>query len=200
MVGAQSNIAVQLVARGLATVVRHRLDDDRAAAYDALLAAEVKATTEKKGLHSTHEAPVRHLNDLSAREAAQKARNYLPFLQRGGRQPAVVRFNLPSLEPLVNCTGPRLDLSKGVVCSGGGGVVRAPREALREEGERDAYVRTGGCAGSRAFQGGSGRAVRARGDELHAPPGAAGECTPTRRTGSEPCFNVQEGRDWQARG
>lgn len=32
--------------------VRHRLDDDRAAAYDALLAAEAKATAEKKGVHS----------------------------------------------------------------------------------------------------------------------------------------------------
>ena len=34
------------------TQVRHRLDDDRAAAYDTLLAAEAKATTEKKGVHS----------------------------------------------------------------------------------------------------------------------------------------------------
>jgi len=30
------------------------------------------------------------VNDLSGREAAQKAKNYLPFLQRGGRQAAVV--------------------------------------------------------------------------------------------------------------
>ena len=33
---------------------------------------------------------MRHVNDLSGREAAQKAKNYLPFLQRGGRQAAVV--------------------------------------------------------------------------------------------------------------
>jgi len=43
--------------------VRHRLDDDRAAAYDALLAAEAKATAEKKGVHS---AKVRVSNPLGS--------------------------------------------------------------------------------------------------------------------------------------
>lgn len=36
-----ANISESMVARGLATVVRHRKDDeDRSAAYDALLVAE----------------------------------------------------------------------------------------------------------------------------------------------------------------
>lgn len=56
--------------------------------------AEAKAQKNKKGMHSAKESPVNHINDLSLREAAHKARQYLPFLQRGGRLHAVVEVVL----------------------------------------------------------------------------------------------------------
>ena len=48
-----SNVAEALVARGLATVVRYRQDDDqRSSHYDELLAAEARAQKKLSGLHS----------------------------------------------------------------------------------------------------------------------------------------------------
>jgi len=88
------NLGEMLVLRGLATVVRHRGDEERASNYDALMQAEAKAQKNKKGMHSAKESPVNHINDLSLREAAHKARQYLPFLQRGGRLHAVVEVVL----------------------------------------------------------------------------------------------------------
>jgi len=92
--GSQPNLAEMLVTRGLATVIRHRADEERAMNYDALMCAEAKAIKSKKGIHSAKEAPVNHVNDLSGREATQKARGFLPFLQRSGRVSAVVEVVL----------------------------------------------------------------------------------------------------------
>ncbi|ORY95214.1 hypothetical protein BCR43DRAFT_458884 [Syncephalastrum racemosum] len=84
-----SNIAEQLVERGLATVIRHRKDDDnRSQRYDQLLLAEAKAQDGQKGLHSTKEQPIVRIVDAS--ENASKARQFLTFLKRSGRQTAVV--------------------------------------------------------------------------------------------------------------
>lgn len=58
------NIAELLVARGLATVVRHRDFEERSNHYDALLSAESRATSGKKGMHSAKDPPVRHVTDL----------------------------------------------------------------------------------------------------------------------------------------
>ncbi|KAJ3026289.1 UNVERIFIED_CONTAM: nuclease domain-containing protein, partial [Siphonaria sp. JEL0065] len=75
------NIAEALIARGLATALKHRKDDDnRSPHYDALTLAEDKAVKALKGLHSEKEPPVYRFVDAS--ESASKARNFLPALQR----------------------------------------------------------------------------------------------------------------------
>lgn len=58
------NIAEMLVGRGFATVIRHRESDDRSSQYDALLSAEARATSGKKGIHSAKDPPVMHITDL----------------------------------------------------------------------------------------------------------------------------------------
>ncbi|CAO3617535.1 unnamed protein product [Mucor fragilis] len=85
------NIAEQLIVRGLASVIRHRKDDDnRSHCYDALLVAEKKAEEEQKGIHSPKEPPVVRITDAS--ESAAKSRQFLTFLKRGGKIHAVVDF------------------------------------------------------------------------------------------------------------
>ncbi|GJP63402.1 hypothetical protein CLOP_g20489 [Closterium sp. NIES-67] len=88
------NVAEMLVTRGLATVVRHRDFEERSSQYDALLAAEAKAVKQKKNIHSNKDAPATHINDLSLHGMANKARGFLPFLQRGKRMAAVVDYVL----------------------------------------------------------------------------------------------------------
>jgi staphylococcal nuclease domain-containing protein 1 len=83
------NIAEQLVSRGLASVIRHRKDDDnRSHCYDQLLVAESKAQEEQKGIHSPKEQPIVRIVDAS--ENAAKSRQFLTFLKRSGKIPAVV--------------------------------------------------------------------------------------------------------------
>ncbi|NWU86576.1 SND1 protein, partial [Onychorhynchus coronatus] len=86
-----SNIAEALVSKGLATVLRYRQDDDqRSAHYDELLAAEARAIKNGKGLHSKKEVPIHRVADISG--DTQKAKQFLPFLQRAGRSEAVVEY------------------------------------------------------------------------------------------------------------
>jgi staphylococcal nuclease domain-containing protein 1 len=87
-----ANIAELLLIRGLAATVRHRADDERSAYYEGLLIAEENGRNSKKGIHSGKEAPVTRVNDLSAPGSAPKARQHLPFLQRGGTISAVVEY------------------------------------------------------------------------------------------------------------
>lgn len=55
-----------MVSKGLATVVKHRQDDDqRSSHYDALQAAEVKAQKGGKGLHAKKDTPTHRINDYS---------------------------------------------------------------------------------------------------------------------------------------
>ncbi|OBZ88433.1 Nuclease domain-containing protein 1 [Choanephora cucurbitarum] len=83
------NIAEQLIVRGLATVIRHRKDDDnRSHCYDQLLVAEKKAQEEQKGVHSPKDPPVVRIVDAS--ESAAKSRQFLTFLKRSGKTAAVV--------------------------------------------------------------------------------------------------------------
>ncbi|CAO1630889.1 unnamed protein product [Parajaminaea phylloscopi] len=85
------NVGELLIQRGLATVVRHRRDDeDRSPFFDDLLAAEAAAASEAKGLHSgkASAAP----NFVEASENAGRAHSYLPGLKRAGRAQAVVDF------------------------------------------------------------------------------------------------------------
>jgi staphylococcal nuclease domain-containing protein 1 len=59
------NVAIMVVCRGLATVVRHKEFEERSNFYDSLLSAESRAQKEKKGLHSGKATPAIHINDLS---------------------------------------------------------------------------------------------------------------------------------------
>ncbi len=87
-----ANVSELLLIRGLAATTRHRADDERSAYYEGLLVAEENGRNSKKGIHSGKEAPVMRVNDLSAPGSAAKARQHLPFLQRGGTISAVVEY------------------------------------------------------------------------------------------------------------
>lgn len=58
------NVAELLVSRGFATVIRHRDFEERSNYYDALLAAESRAVSGKKGINSAKDPPVMHITDL----------------------------------------------------------------------------------------------------------------------------------------
>ncbi|KAK7868266.1 hypothetical protein R5R35_000663 [Gryllus longicercus] len=85
------NIAEALVAKGLATVVRYRQDDDqRSSHYDDLLAAEMKASKSSQGVHAKKSIPSHRVIDISGDPT--KAKQFFPFLQRAQRTEAVVEF------------------------------------------------------------------------------------------------------------
>ncbi|KAG7951287.1 hypothetical protein I3843_12G000300 [Carya illinoinensis] len=87
------NIAELVVARGFGTVIRHRDFEERSNYYDALLAAESRAIAGKKGLHSAKDPPVMHITDLLM-APAKRAREFLPYLQKSRRVPALVEYVL----------------------------------------------------------------------------------------------------------
>ncbi|KAF5743635.1 TUDOR-SN protein 1 isoform 1 [Tripterygium wilfordii] len=87
------NVAELVVARGFGNVIRHRDFEERSNYYDALLAAESRAISGKKGLHSAKDPPVMHITDLTT-ASVKKARDFLPFLHRSRRTPAVVEYVL----------------------------------------------------------------------------------------------------------
>lgn len=59
------NVAELVVSRGFGTVIRHRDFEERSNYYDALLAAESRAISGKKGMHSAKDPPVMHITDLT---------------------------------------------------------------------------------------------------------------------------------------
>ncbi|KAK6504354.1 hypothetical protein TWF506_002555 [Arthrobotrys conoides] len=88
---ANQNVALSLIENGLATVIRHRRDDeDRSPIWDALLAAEETAIKEEKGQHNLKAPTPKPIVDAS--ESEQKAKAHLSFLSRQRRIPAVVDF------------------------------------------------------------------------------------------------------------
>ncbi|GMN62202.1 hypothetical protein TIFTF001_031286 [Ficus carica] len=87
------NVAELLVGRGFATVIRHRDFEERSNHYDALLAAESRAISGKKGIHSARDPPVMHITDLLS-ASSKKARDFLPFLHRARKIPAMVEYVL----------------------------------------------------------------------------------------------------------
>nr|CAG4645365.1 EOG090X01F7 [Lynceus sp. MCZ IZ 141354] len=85
------NVAEAMVAKGFATVLRYRQDDDqRSSHYDELLAAEMKATKNGKGIYDKKDIPTHRVADISG--DLNKSKQFLPFLQRAGRMEAVVEF------------------------------------------------------------------------------------------------------------
>ncbi|PIC44887.1 hypothetical protein B9Z55_005098 [Caenorhabditis nigoni] len=88
------NIAEGLISRGLSKVVRHRADDEnRSCEYDLLLAAEANAEKGKKGLFADKTAEKKdtlRIQEITGDVA--KSKQFLPYLQRGGRAEGVVEF------------------------------------------------------------------------------------------------------------
>jgi staphylococcal nuclease domain-containing protein 1 len=85
------NVAEALVSKGLATVIRYRQgDDQRSSCYDDLLKAEDRAEKKGVGVHSKKDSPMIRVADISG--DVQKAKQFLPFLQRAGKAEALVEF------------------------------------------------------------------------------------------------------------
>ena len=59
------NVAELVVGRGFGTVIRHRDFEERSNYYDTLLAAESRAISGKKGIHSAKDPPAMHIQDLT---------------------------------------------------------------------------------------------------------------------------------------
>ncbi|KAL2342841.1 hypothetical protein Fmac_004126 [Flemingia macrophylla] len=87
------NVAELVVSRGFGTVIRHRDFEERSNYYDALLTAESRAISGRKGIHSARDTPVMHITDLTI-ASAKKAKDFLPFLHRSRKIPAVVEYVL----------------------------------------------------------------------------------------------------------
>ncbi|TCD62798.1 hypothetical protein EIP91_006391 [Steccherinum ochraceum] len=86
------NIAEQLIDKGLASVVRHKRDDeDRSPDYDKLMAAEQAAVNEQRGIHSgkEHPAPKQPLN---ISETNHRATPFINGFKRQGKIPAIVDY------------------------------------------------------------------------------------------------------------
>ncbi|KAK7472782.1 hypothetical protein VKT23_000889 [Stygiomarasmius scandens] len=87
-----TNIAEQLVEKGLAGVVRHkRDDDDRSPDLDKLLAAEAVASTEQRGMHSGKDIPPPK-QPMNISETSSRATQFLSGFKRQGRIPALVDY------------------------------------------------------------------------------------------------------------
>lgn len=85
------NVTADLVRNGMVQLVKHRADEEKSRDYGQLQVAEGEAKSEKRGIFSGVAPPKHHVNDLSV-AAGQKTKQFLPFLQRAGRQPAVVTY------------------------------------------------------------------------------------------------------------
>ncbi|KAF9481526.1 hypothetical protein BDN70DRAFT_830817 [Pholiota conissans] len=90
--GHGANIAEQLIEKGLASVVRHKRDDeDRSPDYDKLMAAEQSAVAELRGIHSGKEIPAPK-QPLNISETSSRATQFLNSFKRLGKIPAVVDY------------------------------------------------------------------------------------------------------------
>ncbi|GAC76955.1 transcriptional coactivator p100 [Moesziomyces antarcticus T-34] len=124
-----ADIGLLLISKGLATVQRHRRDDeDRSPDFDTLIEAEAKAIAEAKGIHSGKELPAPRMGDAS--ESASKANTFLPGLKRAGRIAAVVDFVASASR--FKLIVPRENVRLTFVLAG----IRAPKTA-RNASEKD---------------------------------------------------------------
>ncbi|KDQ53594.1 hypothetical protein JAAARDRAFT_72541 [Jaapia argillacea MUCL 33604] len=90
--GQNSNIAEQLIEKGLASIVRHKQDDEnRSPDYDKLMAAEQAAVADTRGIHSGKEFPPPK-QPLNISETNTRATQFLNGFKRQGRIPAVVDY------------------------------------------------------------------------------------------------------------
>ncbi|KIM20084.1 hypothetical protein M408DRAFT_30677 [Serendipita vermifera MAFF 305830] len=126
------NVAEQLIEKGLATVVRHKRDDeDRSPDYDKLMAAEQLAITEKRGLHSGKEGTLPKLVNGSENHA--RATQFLSGFKRQKRIPATVDYVAAGSR--FKLIIPRDNVTLTFVLSG----IRAPKTARNEHEKSDPY-------------------------------------------------------------
>ncbi|KAK0561522.1 hypothetical protein OC861_005770 [Tilletia horrida] len=134
--GKETNIAELLVQRGLATVQRHKRDDeDRSPEYDRLMEAEAAAIAEARGIHSGKESPAPRMGDAS--DNAAKANSFLPGLKRAGRVPAIVDFVASASR--FKLIVPRENVRLTFVLAG----IRAPRTARNPHEKDEPFGREG---------------------------------------------------------
>lgn len=87
-----SNIAEQLIEKGLASALRHRRDDeDRSPDYDKLLEAEQAAAAEGRGIHSGKEHPPPR-QPLNISESHNRAAPFMNGFKRIGKIPGIVDY------------------------------------------------------------------------------------------------------------
>ncbi|KAJ7188134.1 hypothetical protein C8R46DRAFT_10891 [Mycena filopes] len=90
--GQNANVAEQLLEKGLASLVRHKRDDeDRASDYDKLMTAELTASTDSRGIHSGKDVPPPK-QPLNISESVARATQFLNSFKRLGRISAVVDY------------------------------------------------------------------------------------------------------------
>ncbi|KAI5283928.1 hypothetical protein KEM54_001721, partial [Ascosphaera aggregata] len=116
------NIALDLLQKGLASVIRHRRDDDdRSPEYDSYLQAELDAQKAKRGMWADKPPKARQIVDYS--ESLHKAKIQASVLQRQKRVPGVVDFVKSGSRFAILL--PRENAKLTFVLSG----IRAPRSA-----------------------------------------------------------------------
>lgn len=91
----KNNIAVELVDHGLATAINHTGPQPRSRDYEHIIFAERRAKVNEKGVYAPEDkAAIIYINDLSSTgkdsSVSQKAKQFLPFLKKAGRQRGVV--------------------------------------------------------------------------------------------------------------
>jgi len=90
----KNNVAVELVDHGLATSINHTGPQPRSRDYEHIIFAEQRAKTNRKGVYAPEDkAVIIKINDLSNTKDAsvvQKAKQFLPFLKKNGKQRGVV--------------------------------------------------------------------------------------------------------------
>ncbi|KAF2104142.1 nuclease domain-containing protein 1 [Rhizodiscina lignyota] len=126
------NVGLMLVENGMASVIRHRQDDqDRSPIYDELLQAEQKAQEEKKGMWADKGPATKAYVDYS--ESLEKAKRAMGLLSRQKKVPAIVDFVKSGSRFTVLI--PRENAKLTLVISG----IRAPRTARNPSEKSEPY-------------------------------------------------------------
>lgn len=126
------NVGLMLVENGMASVIRHRQDDqDRSPIYDELLQAEQAAQEEKKGMWAEKPPATKAYVDYS--ESLEKAKRAAGLLSRQKKVPAIVDYVKAGSRFTVLV--PRENAKLTFVLSG----IRAPRTARNPSEKSEPY-------------------------------------------------------------
>ncbi|KAI9688611.1 MAG: hypothetical protein M1820_010231 [Bogoriella megaspora] len=127
-----NNAALMLIESGYGSVIRHRMDDpDRSPIYDELLAAELEAQNEGKGMWSAKAPATKAYVDYS--ESLEKAKRQMTLLSRQKKVPAIVDFVKSGSRFTVLI--PRENAKITFVLGG----IRAPRSARNENEKSEPF-------------------------------------------------------------